>query len=165
MAGLVYYWLVTGTHVYLHDHCRIGLNQHWSKQTMRYAIKSIPNDAKHRDLFTAIMPEGCEQRRRARGYRFGKRNYHQSFPLALAGRFTQYVDDGMRGGFGRNPYSVGGIVQSKFVGIADNGKPRIRLQLAYACDTCGAGHHASHIGRRCHSGAWDNRCGGTVAVK
>lgn len=93
---------------------------------MRFAISRIWNDQKHIDALRPVVPEGWHMRRRGRGYRFGRRAYHQSLPLDLSAYFTQYAEP-------PTPWRDRGpewyrIEHAVFRGFTDTGKPIIRYQ-------------------------------------
>ena len=90
----------------------------------RFAIKGIWYDQKHIDALRAIVPDGYTVRRRARGYRFGKRHYHQSFPLNMCAYFTMYCEPNVHWrDRGPDWYE---ILQVQFRGFTDDGKPILR---------------------------------------
>ena len=89
----------------------------------RYAIRGIPNDAKHKAALAAIVPDGYKIRRRGRGYRFGDRRYHHSLPLSLAATFTQYCEQPTE--WGQRTGAWYAILQWEFRGFKGD-KPIIR---------------------------------------
>ena len=91
----------------------------------RFAIKGIWYDEKHMDALRAIVPDDYAMRRRARGYRFGKRHYHQSFPLDLCAYFTMYCEP-KNVNWRDRPDGWHEILQVQFRGFTDSGKPILR---------------------------------------
>ena len=89
---------------------------------MRYSIRKVWNSPKERAVMDAMLVNGATVRRRGRGFRFGRREYHQSLPQSKAAYLTYYIDD-----HGPNTGAWCYDHYYEFTGLDKRtGKPRIR---------------------------------------